>query len=100
MATQEEIRERIVELIKEKKFSVDELLNTIHELYHDNIISIDDLIKIIKYFVDDILDCTTRSGRTERINPRTGRKYTYPAHKWAWKKFTIAGEVELIVDKD
>ena len=99
MATSEQIRYRIVDLANNKEFNKDDLLHIFAYLTHEGIIDNDDIIETVKYLLNDILQAKTRTEFAKQINPRTGRKRSYNAHKFAKKKFLLSN-VEFIVDND
>lgn len=52
------------------------------ECIHKNELSNKDLVKIITHLMD-ILNAHTRISYSNEINPRTGKKRSYNAHKFA-----------------
>lgn len=96
MVNSEQIRNRIVELVKNNEFDKSDLLQVFLQLVHEGILENKDIIKIVKYFMDDILNAQTKVSRTKLINPRTGKEYSYNSHIYTKEdKFEIKG-IEFI----
>lgn len=93
MATSEQIRKRIVELVKKNEFTKEDLLNSISHCVHDGVINNNDIIEIVKHLVNDILNAQTRVSYKNLHN-----KGSYNAHQFAkGERFELRG-IEFICD--
>ena len=94
MAKSEQVRNRIVELVKNNEFEISDLLQNFSQLVHDGILDNKDIIKIIKYLFDDILQAKTR---TKYSKARNG---SYNKHQFAkGERFLLCGK-EFITDNE
>lgn len=82
MATSKQIRERIVQLIRDKEFTQDELMKVFEHMIHEGILDTKNIIGLFEYLGNDILRCKTKMSYSRQINPRTGKKYSYNAHQF------------------
>ena len=75
------------------------IIKRLFEFIHKNELSNKDLVKIVTVIVEDILNAHTRISYSNEINPRTGKKRSYNAHKFAkGERFELRG-IEFITDK-
>ena len=94
MAKSEQVRNRIVELVKNNEFEISDLLQIFSQLMHDGILDNKDIIKIIKYLFDDILQAKTRSGYAK------SKGKWYNSHPFAkGERFLLCGK-EFITDNE
>ena len=92
MATSEQIRNRIVELVKTNKFNKSDLLQVFSQLVHEGILANYDIIKIEEYLHNKILQAKTRM---ELKNNYGG---SYNSHQWKKGERFVLGGKEFIVD--
>jgi hypothetical protein len=102
MATSEQIRNRIITLVVGNEFNKDDLLQVFSQLVHEGILENEDIIKIIKYLAEDILQVQTKISLKNRINSKTGKNYSYNAHQFikGERFFINPCHIEFIVDND
>jgi hypothetical protein len=94
MANSEKVRNRIVELVRNNELEKSDLLQVFSQLVHDGILNNKDIIKIIKYLFDDILQAKTR---TKYSKAHDG---SYNKHQFAkGERFKLCGK-EFITDNN
>jgi transposase len=92
MANSEQIRNRIIELVKRNEFEISDLLQIFSQLVHESTLNNNDIIKIIKYLFDDILQAKTRTGYAK------SRGKHYNSHPFSkGERFKLCGK-EFITD--
>jgi hypothetical protein len=93
MANSEQIRNRIVELVKNNEFKKLDLLQVFSQLVHEGVLDNKDIVKIVQYLFNDILQAKTR---TKYSKVHDG---SYNKHQFAkGERFKLC-EKEFIVDK-
>jgi hypothetical protein len=75
-------------------------LDVISQLVHERIIDNRQIIELVKYLVNDILQARTKVDFAKRINPRTGNKRSYNSHQFAKGERFFLSNTEFIVDND
>lgn len=92
MAKSEQVSNRIVELVKNNEFEISDLLQIFSQLIHEGILDNKDIVKIIQYLFDDILQAKTRTKYSEVHNG------SYNKHQFAkGERFKLCGK-EFITD--
>lgn len=101
MATSEQIRNRIIELVKDEQFLKKDLLQIFAQLVHEGILDNNEIIDIVKYLFEDILNAQTRTSyANSHKNKFTGKKLSYNSYQFApGKRFELRGK-EYICDND
>jgi galactitol-specific phosphotransferase system IIB component len=95
MATSEQIRNRIVELVKNNGFDKKDLLQVFSQLVHDGVFENEDIITIIKYLHEDILNAQTRTSYAKNHG-----KNAYNSHQFAKGNRYYLGKTEYITDNE
>lgn len=98
MATSEHIRNRIIEVVKNNQFSIDDLLQVFSQLVHEGELENKDIIKIVQYLHNDILNAQTKASHRKQINPITGKNYSYNSHQFMKGERYTLSDIEFITD--
>jgi hypothetical protein len=71
------------------------------EVIHNGELSNDDLVQIVEYIGNDILNLKTKSNyHKDKISKITGREKSYNSHKFAKGIRVYINNVEFIIDND